>query len=309
MLSYIVKEKELRQKELMKMMSVSESDIGWSWFVTFMMLHFFTATIAAVLSTSLYENSDGLLLWIFWMLTLICLVVFCMTIAATTAKTIRAVLIGLLVFFAGVFLTFAFPSSDKSTGLIQLISLHPVAAFSYGLNQIGSLEDNGVGLTWDSLTFSENKSGYSFMNTLNILFVDVFFWSFLTWYFNRVIKPDYGQAFPFYFPFTSTYWCPGKVHAPMSDTAVADKVAMSGIPCEPVSDVLKRQDAEGKSIEIHDLRKDFGEKTAVDGLNLSIYSGQITALLGHNGMCIISGSAGLENYGMMLPPLLLFESH
>jgi ABC-type multidrug transport system ATPase subunit len=71
----------------------------------------------------------------------------------------------------------------------------------------------------------------------------------------------------------------------VSETAVADKVAMSGIPYEPVSDVLKRQSADGKSIEIHDLRKVFGEKAAVDGLNLSIYSGQITALLGHNGTC------------------------
>jgi ABC-type multidrug transport system ATPase subunit len=31
------------------------------------------------------------------------------------------------------------------------------------------------------------------------------------------------------------------------------------------------------------LRKHFGEKVAVDGLNLSIYNGQVTALLGHNG--------------------------
>lgn len=31
----IVLEKELRQKELMKMMSVTELDIGWSWFTSF----------------------------------------------------------------------------------------------------------------------------------------------------------------------------------------------------------------------------------------------------------------------------------
>ena len=69
----------------------------------------------------------------------------------------------------------------------------------------------------------------------------------------------------------------------MSDLSVADKVSQTGIPYEEVSDALKRQADEGKSIEIHDLRKAFGDKSAVDGLNLSMYNGQITALLGHNG--------------------------
>lgn len=34
---------------------------------------------------------------------------------------------------------------------------------------------------------------------------------------------------------------------------------------------------------IRDLRKNFGGKAAVDGLDLTIYEGQIFALLGHNG--------------------------
>jgi ABC-type uncharacterized transport system ATPase subunit len=62
-----------------------------------------------------------------------------------------------------------------------------------------------------------------------------------------------------------------------------DEAAVAGSPFEPVSDALKKQGAEGKNIEIHGLRKTFGEKIAVDGLSLSMYSGQITALLGHNG--------------------------
>ena len=56
-----------------------------------------------------------------------------------------------------------------------------------------------------------------------------------------------------------------------------------GIAIEEVSNNLKDQAAAGKSIEVRKLRKVFGEKIAVDGLSMSIYSGQITALLGHNG--------------------------
>jgi ATP-binding cassette, subfamily A (ABC1), member 3 len=206
-----------------------------------------------------------------------------MTIAALSSKAVRATLIGLLIFFAGYMLADVFAYTDRSLGLVQMISLHPVAAFSYGLDQIGSLEDNGVGLTSDSIDFSENESGYQFRNTMNMLFVDCIVWGLLAWYFNRIIPPDYGQALPWYFPFSAEFWSSGNVHGAVSDTSVATKIAHSGIPYEAVSDSLKRQTEEGKSIEIHNLRKIFGDKMAVDNLNLSIYRGQITALLGHNG--------------------------
>jgi ATP-binding cassette, subfamily A (ABC1), member 3 len=282
-ISYLCKEKELRQKELMKMMSVTESDIGGSWFCTFMIVNFISATLSAIISSSLFEKADGSVLWIFWMLTMISITTFCMAIASLTSKAIRGVLVGLLTTFGGVFLTIALDATTKSVGLTQLVSLIPITAFSYGISQIALLEDKGVGLTLDSINLSENKSGYSFQNTLNMLLLDCILWGVVSWYLNRVIKPDYGQALPLHFPFTAKYWCPGSVHAPVSDTTVAEKVGQTGIPYEQVGDTLKRQADEGKSIEIHDLCKTFGDKSAVDGLNLSMYNGQITALLGHNG--------------------------
>lgn len=96
MISYITREKELRQKELMKMMSVTESDIGWAWFSTFMSFHFFTATFAAWVSSRLFENSDGFWLWVFWILSITAMIVYCMALASLTAKTVRAVLVGIL---------------------------------------------------------------------------------------------------------------------------------------------------------------------------------------------------------------------
>merc|ERR1712232_1281963 len=58
---------------------------------------------------------------------------------------------------------------------------------------------------------------------------------------------------------------------------------MGDIPVEPVSTALKEQSAQGKGIEIRNLTKVFGEKTAVNELKMNLFSGQITALLGHNG--------------------------
>ncbi|KAK1930710.1 ABC transporter A family member 2 [Phytophthora citrophthora] len=57
---------------------------------------------------------------------------------------------------------------------------------------------------------------------------------------------------------------------------------------EPVNAVLSEQERKGTCLQIQGLRKEFpsddGEmKVAVQGLNLTLYAGQISALLGHNG--------------------------
>lgn len=89
MISYVCREKELRQKELLKMMSVTESDVGWSWFISFLIMYLVVGTLCAVVSMQLYVHSDGLWLWIFWIMTFLALVVFTMMISAFSSKTVR----------------------------------------------------------------------------------------------------------------------------------------------------------------------------------------------------------------------------
>jgi hypothetical protein len=275
MIGYVVSEKELRQKELMKMMSVTESDIGWSWFVSFYGFYFVVASITAGVSTMLYEHSDGFLLWIFWVLTFLASVVFVLFLATITSKSVRAVLIGLLLFLVGVFLTLSVNFQTGKRSLIALISLHPIAAFSYGLQEIGRLEDQGVGLTSNTVDYTDSPSGYTFNTCIRSLIFDCILWGIASWYLNRVIRPDYGLALPLWFPFTKQYWCPSSTHPSTATVEVEEEIAGSA-PFEPVSDALKKQGKEGKGIEIHKLRKVFGDKTAVDDLSLSMYSGQIT---------------------------------
>jgi len=275
MVRYIVLEKELRQKELMKMMSVQESDIGWSWFVFFFAFHFVTAICTAAISTQLFENSAGLLLFIFWLFTFVAIITFCMFLASLFNNATRATLISLLVFFVGYFLTLVVNYETSSRGVIFMVSLHPVGAFAFGLQEIGRLEDSGVGLSRSSIGETDSPSGYSFLNTLTNLVIDMIFWGVLSWYANRV------RSLPIYFPFTLSYWCPGRVATPPRDDSEISYPV--DVPVEPVSSALMDQGTQGKGIEIRKMTKVFGKKTAVDDLNVNFYSGQITALLGHNG--------------------------
>ncbi|GAQ79509.1 ABC transporter A family [Klebsormidium nitens] len=52
---------------------------------------------------------------------------------------------------------------------------------------------------------------------------------------------------------------------------------------EAVGRTLRRQEKEARCVVVSGLRKDFGGAVAVAGVDLVLYEGQITALLGHNG--------------------------
>jgi len=85
---------------------------------------------------------------------------------------------------------------------------------------------------------------------------------------------------PLWFPFSRAYWCPKSVHHRASASEILDEEIHSSVPFEVID---RRSGGEGDDIVIQNLRKKFGKKHAVDGLSLTMYNGQVTALLGHNG--------------------------
>jgi ABC-type multidrug transport system fused ATPase/permease subunit len=173
-------------------------------------------------------------------------------------------------------------------GLINFVSLHPVAAFSFGLQAIGDLEDFGVGVNKNTFRYSDHPSGYAMSDSVKMLVVDSIVWGILAWYLNRVVRGDYGQPLPLSFPFQVEYWCPRRIKSRQEGSGIPEEEALSdrtGVThlFEDVSDALKEQKKEGRSVELYNLTKQFGPKSAVDRCTLSMYSGQVTALLGHNG--------------------------
>jgi hypothetical protein len=165
----------------------------------------------------------------------------------------------------------------SSIGVIFLVSLHPVGAFAFGLQEIGRLEDLGVGLSLDTIAVTDSPNGYTFANTMSSFLFDAVFWGVLSWYTNRVSRSDYGRPLTWYFPFTLSYWCPGILRSSLDHES--EIIYPPEIPVEPVSAALREQASQGKGIEIRKLTKVFGEKTAVDELSMNMYSGQITCLL------------------------------
>jgi ATP-binding cassette subfamily A (ABC1) protein 1 len=280
---FIVSEKEMRQKELMKMMSVTESAIELSWFLSSFAFFFVSGIFCTIASSALYPKASPALLFMFWQLGFLSIVVFSMAIASVFSKTTRATVVGILVFFAGYFLTLSSFYDTGSRGVISLVSLHPVAALTYGIQIIGSLEDAGVGVVRSTFRFTDNPSGYTFADAIGSMFVASFFWGYMMWYLNRVIPADYGQPLPWNFMFKKSYWCSGTASNLQIDDGWETNENYANIPIEPVGPAFKEQERVGSGVHIRGLTKVFGEKTAVDRLSLSMYNGQVFSLLGHNG--------------------------
>ena len=89
-------------------------------------------------------------------------------IAAVSARSTRATLIGILLFFSGYFLTQIEDYETGSSGLLSMFSLHPVAAISYGMQVMGSLEDAAVGVSTNTLNSTDNPSGFTFQTSLRL---------------------------------------------------------------------------------------------------------------------------------------------
>jgi ABC-2 family transporter protein len=270
MINYVTQEKQKGQKELMKMMSVTESDIGWSWFSTFFLFNIVSATLTAGVSMALFENSKGSYLWIFWVITFVSITSFSVFLAAFASKSNRAVTLGLLLFLVGVFLTFAADFQEGNGGVIDLISLHPAGAMTYCLLEIGRLEDQGIGLQGSSVGSTDSPSGFTFNKGIQSLLINSVLWGVLSWYMNRVVKQDYGQALPLWFPVLRSYWTPNRDVPIQSSPDSIDEAYNSSIPFE----VVGRHGGSETGVEIRNLKKVFGKTIAIDGLSLNMYGGK-----------------------------------
>lgn len=153
--------------------------------------------------------------------------------------------------------------------------------------------------------------------------VNFFWLLVLAWYLAEVWPSEYGTSKPIYFLFQPSYWRGisqswsryfGKndralqrvgdgsrvKSVEMKQTASAEvdhtagghseadyviKESLTNVEAVPAA--LRSQVESHRCIDIKNLVKSFetatGTKMAVDGLDLTIYSEQITALLGHNG--------------------------
>ena len=153
---------------------------------------------------------------------------------------------------------------------------------SLGVQLIGIFEGLGYGINFSNFTRGISlQDTFSMFNVMVILFLNNFVHMFLIYYFDNLFPGDHGVGKPWHFVFSQFYNSKSCLNERNKKT---QNIEMNGRNFFENESVYS---ARRIGIRIVDLFKEFKQlgqtKTAVDNLNLNIYEGQITVLLGHNG--------------------------
>jgi len=294
----VVEEKDTGVKELMKMMGLKSWMIWTGWILHNVILYSISITVITYLSCfeiysgtgKLLNYSNPLLLWIFLIIYMFAGIFFCFAISSIFNRPLLAVIIGSMAWLT----SYSIPNNflkPTTNYLIQiLLMLLPNTAVTSGFTAISSLESLGVGIRFSTLfTTGKGDNSFSVGFVLFMFIFDCFLYGFIAWYLDSVMPGKYGISKPL------NFFCQWSQNKTESIMVMANNKSSNKLFEEPPSgyDI---------GISVKNLYKNFGNFNAVNGVNLDLYKGQITALLGHNGagktttMSIITGT----NIGIFL---------
>ena len=288
MISKLVNEKETKARESMKMMGLYDVPYWISWYIMYTLIYFCISVGCTFVCQFIFEYSSLLLLFtLFFLYGQSCLA-FSVLISSMFNKTKTAILVGMLFFFLS---NFSLLSISRTTepGVLSVLSILNTFAMSEGFFELLCFESAQIGITFSNM--DEQYYNYSVGKCIKFLILDTVIYWIISLYLDKVIQSETGVSLPWYFPFTISFW-KGHSNKELSDSDLAllqeedekrRQEMLSNSNIEPIDRALQSQLDLGIAMRVRSLRKRFGDKTAVDGLDLDMFKGQIFALLGHNG--------------------------
>nr|KAF6488605.1 ATP binding cassette subfamily A member 3 [Molossus molossus] len=171
--------------------------------------------------------------------------------------------------------------SDPSLVLVFL-ACFAISSISFSF-MVSTFFSKGTGIQWRELLSPVNvDDDFSFGQVLGMLLLDSVLYGLVTWYVEAILPGQFGVPQPWYFFIMPSYWCghPRTVLGKEEEDQDPEKALRTEyFEAEPESLVA--------GIKIKHISKVFKvgnkSKAAVRDLNLNLYEGQITVLLGHNG--------------------------
>jgi len=288
-ISVLVREKEAKLREGMKMMSMKSEVLWVSWWFNFMALFLPLSILLTFVGKKLFEYSDTSMIFLYFFVFFLSATSFSIFVSTFFTNSRTAAIVGSLLFLGGFLSYVGIQTTNPSRATILLACLHPATAFTFSTLAFAEYEDTSIGVT--SFTWDSSASyNVTFRDCLMMMLIDCIWLTGLTWYIDKIWPSEYGTQEPWYFILNPFYW--GKmfgfyVRAP-SSKSVGGEIGTESVNVELVSENLRSQFEDHACVDIRNLRKEFMTpqgvmKVAVNGLNLTMYQGQITALLGHNG--------------------------
>ncbi|XP_029348690.1 ATP-binding cassette sub-family A member 3-like [Acyrthosiphon pisum] len=288
----VVEEKDSGVKELMKIMGLKPWMIWTGWIlhnffvyaISITVITFITCFGTSIGQTTMILNcTNPLLFWILLMTYMIAGVFFCFAISSFFNHPLIALIVGSSVWCISYMLPLHLLNDSPNIIIQTLFTLFPNYAISLAYTPILALETQRKGLQFSTLfTTGKGDNNFSVGLILLMLVVDCLLYGFIAWYIDSVKPGRFGIAKPFNF---LCKWPKNKT----------ENIEMAPIGISNSRLFEKPPNNYEVGISVQNLHKHFGNFHAVNGVNLDLYKGQITALLGHNGagktttMSIITG--------------------
>lgn len=201
----IVREKESRTKETMRIMGMTDLPYWLSWFVFYTTINTVVTTLAwAILLINVITYSQPMYLWIFFFLygeAVFGQIIFLQSMF-TSSK--YAGIVSTVIYFCGVLVNKAILGDGISRMTKMFASLLPQVAVMQGSVVFANYEGTGVGLNVS--TSAVIYQNYSFDSALLMLFVDFILFFALGLYLDKVIPSDFGQRLGPCFLCTPSYY-------------------------------------------------------------------------------------------------------
>ncbi|XP_054278944.1 phospholipid-transporting ATPase ABCA1-like isoform X2 [Macrosteles quadrilineatus] len=281
LLKEVVEERTSGIKEMMKIMGLSPL-LNWLSWMVYSLLVYLPVTVAITFLLTIDSGTgppiDANFFYVWGMFVLFTISFLTLILAISTFFTngTIAMIAGELIWYGVTILldTFVVSYPDQYNISVQILTcLWPSIALVWTFRTIHNFHRSGHPWTLGNL-FDDGAGGgrVSVGLALLMLIVDIGVYSCVTWYMDNVKPGPYGRAKPLGFIFK--YF---KKKRQATNTVVSQKESQENFEKVP-KDI-------SVGIKIENLVKTYskGTVTAVRNVNLDIYKGNITALLGHNG--------------------------
>ena len=267
-----IEEKEFKIKEGLRMVGMYTSAHFWSWFITYSLVNIISAVLITLSTRTVFRFSSPGIVFFFFFLYGEVVIAYCWLVSSLFSRTRLGSTMGALLFLALFFPVFSLrASAAASTKLAACLS--PPICFGFGAQTLIQFESVSQGVTGSNI--DARTSNFSMSMAFLMLIADFFLFLALAVYCERVVPSEWGVELPPWFFCLPSWWCDRPMHRDHSERKFGRFYE------------IKNGGDNERGISLYGLFKRFPsqseDEAAVRGIDMDMYRGQITALLGHNG--------------------------
>ena len=200
----IVKEKETKAKEGMKIMGLSELTYFLSNFIIYFLKNIIYSIFITLILSFALKRIESIYIFIIYFLYGLIIFALVFFFQSFLERTIISIIVSLLIYaLMYFFFIVVYQNSVNLVAKYILCILFPPTTLQLGINTISIFETNFQDFN-GRINYKYNN--YSIVNMYIFLTINFFLYLFLGFFFQNVLPHEYGIRQPIYFLFTRSFW-------------------------------------------------------------------------------------------------------